>query len=60
VRQSEGLSVARGQGMTRTDVSNCLKILQKIVVENDLLKKSQNISNMDGTGSNVKRSQRTL
>jgi hypothetical protein len=43
VRQSEGLSVARAQRMNREDVNNYFKILQSILVENDLLNKPQKI-----------------
>jgi len=32
VKQSEGLSIARAQGMNRTRVNNYFKILQTIVV----------------------------
>jgi len=53
LRQTEGLSVARAQGMYREDVNNYFKILQSILVENDLLNKPQNIINMDETGFNV-------
>jgi hypothetical protein len=53
VRQPEGLSVAWDLGTNRTGVNNYFKILQKILVENDLLSKSQNKSNMDETGFDV-------
>jgi hypothetical protein len=43
VRQSEGVSVARAQRMNREDVNNYFKILQSILVENDLLSKPQKI-----------------
>jgi hypothetical protein len=37
VRHTEGLSVAQAQGMKHADVNNYFKMLEEILVENDLL-----------------------
>lgn len=50
VRQSEGLSLARAQGMNRVDVAAFFALLERTLTENDLLNKPSKIFNMDESG----------
>jgi hypothetical protein len=50
IRQAEGLSVARAQGMNRKEVEDFFNILEKQMIENNLVDKGENIFNMDETG----------
>lgn len=50
MRKSEGVSLARSQGMSRKAVSDYFKLPENILIENDLLEKPGNIYNMDETG----------
>lgn len=53
VRKSEGLSLARAQGMNRKEVGDYFDLLLKLLTENDLLNKPCRIFNMDETGIQV-------
>lgn len=50
VRQAEGLSVARAQGMNREEVSAFFKLLKEEMIKNDLTNKPENIFNVDESG----------
>lgn len=50
IRKSEGVSVARAQGMDRKTVSEYFDLLEKVLIENDLIDKPGSIYNMDETG----------
>lgn len=47
IRHSEGLSSDRVQGMSRTDVAAFFNLLEKILIEHDLLNKPLRIFNVD-------------
>lgn len=50
IRQAEGLSVARGQGMNREDTSHFFTILQSVFEEHSLMDKPGHIFNVDESG----------
>ncbi|XP_054706657.1 tigger transposable element-derived protein 6-like [Uloborus diversus] len=50
VRQAEGLSVARAQGMNREEVGAFFKLLEEEMVKHDLTNRPENIFNVDETG----------
>lgn len=50
VRKSEGVSLARSQGMNKKEVASYFQLLEEVLIANDLMKKPANIFNMDGTG----------
>lgn len=50
VRQAEGLSVARAQGMNREEVNAFFNLLEEEMLKNDLMNKPQNIFNVDESG----------
>ena len=50
VRQAEGLSLARAQGMNRTETGNFFKLLEEVLTKENLMNKPQNIFNMDESG----------
>lgn len=50
VRQAEGLSVARAQGMNRQEVGAFFKLLEEEMTKNDLTDKPENIFNVDESG----------
>lgn len=50
VRQAEGLSVARAQGMSRPEADGFFKLLRQVMEEENLMDKPQNIFNMDESG----------
>lgn len=50
VRKSEGVSLARSQGMNRKDVNEYFQLLQQTILENNLMEKPDHIFNMDETG----------
>ena len=50
IRESEGLSLARARGMNRETVGSYFQALGKIIKENNLADKPENIYNMDETG----------
>lgn len=53
IRKSEGLLLARAQGMNRKEVSDYFDLLHKLLTDNDLLNKPSKIFNMDKTGIQV-------
>lgn len=53
IRKSEGLSLARAQGMNRDDVGQFFNLLLQILTENDLLDKPGKIYNVDETGIQI-------
>lgn len=53
IRKSEGLSLARAQGMNRKEVADYFDLVLKLLTENDLLDKPSKIFNMDETGIQV-------
>lgn len=50
VRQAEGLSIARAQGLNRDEVNKMFELLLKVLTENDLIDKPDRIYNTDETG----------
>lgn len=50
VRQAEGLSLARAQGLNREEVNKMFKLLLQVLTEHDLLDKPDRIFNVDETG----------
>lgn len=50
IRQSEGLSLARAQGLNRDEVRKFFDLLTSVLIENDLINKPSNIFNMDEMG----------
>ncbi|KAJ0180122.1 hypothetical protein K1T71_004713 [Dendrolimus kikuchii] len=50
VRQAEGLSVARVQGLNRKEVDKMFKLLLQILTKHDLINKPDRIFNIDETG----------
>ncbi|CAH2091298.1 unnamed protein product [Euphydryas editha] len=53
LRKSEGLSLARAQGMNRKDVEDYFNVLKNILIENDLMNKPGKIYNVDESGIQV-------
>lgn len=53
IRKSEGLSLARTQGMNRKDVNEYFSLLLQILTEYDLLDKPGKIFNIDETGIQI-------
>ena len=53
LRQSKGLSVARGQGLSREEVQGFYDLLQKIMTEHQLFDKPGNIFNIDESGIQI-------
>ncbi|XP_055836643.1 uncharacterized protein LOC129905229 [Episyrphus balteatus] len=50
IRKAEGVSQARVLGMNRQEVATYFDLLEKILIENNLMGKARNIFNMDETG----------
>lgn len=50
IRQAEGLSIARAQGLNRDEVNKMFELLLKVLTENDLIDKPDRIYNTDETG----------
>lgn len=50
VRKSEGLSLARAQGLTKEDAENYFDLLKCILIKHNLMDKPSNIYNVDETG----------
>ncbi|CAH2003443.1 unnamed protein product [Acanthoscelides obtectus] len=50
VRKSEGVSLARAQGMRRKEVADYFKLLERVLAENQLFEKHSHIFNVDETG----------
>lgn len=50
VRKSEGVSLARVQGMDRSEVAEYFSLLKNILEENELINKPSALFNMDETG----------
>lgn len=50
IRQAEGLSVARAQGLNRDEVNKMFELLLKVMTEHELLDKPDRIYNIDETG----------
>lgn len=50
LRKAEGISNARANGMSVTEVDNYFELLKNTLVENDLINKPGNIYNMDESG----------
>ncbi|XP_022829248.1 uncharacterized protein LOC111358362 [Spodoptera litura] len=50
IRQAEGLSVARAQGLNRDEVNKMFELLLKVMTEHDLLNKPDRIYIVDETG----------
>lgn len=50
VRQAEGLSLARAQGLNREEVNKMFELLLQVLIEHDLLDKPDHIFNIDETG----------
>lgn len=50
IRKSEGVSLARCQGMNKVEVELYFQLLERTLRENDLMNKPSNIFNMDETG----------
>jgi hypothetical protein len=50
VRQAEGLSLARAQGMDRKIVETFFNMMEKVVTENNVFDKPGNIFNVDQSG----------
>ncbi|XP_031327277.1 tigger transposable element-derived protein 2-like [Photinus pyralis] len=53
IRKSEGLSVARANGMNRKEVGDYFTLLQEICTNNDLFDKPGQIYNVDETGIQI-------
>ncbi|KAJ3622489.1 hypothetical protein MTP99_002996 [Tenebrio molitor] len=53
LRKSEGLSLARAQGMNRKEVGDYFSLLLQVLTENDLLEHPSKIFNMDETGIQI-------
>lgn len=53
LRQSQGLSVNRGQGLSREEVKGFFDLLEKIMTEHRLFDKPANIFNMDESGIQI-------
>lgn len=53
IRQSEGLSLARAQGMNRLEVANFFELLANVLTENNLINRPSNIFNMDEAGIQI-------
>lgn len=51
VRQAQGLSVARGEGMNKESVSHFFQILSELYEKNDFFTRPANVFNMDETGN---------
>lgn len=56
VRQAEGLSLARAQGLNRAEVKKIFDLLLEVMMEHDLLDKPDRIFNMDETGVQINNS----
>ncbi|KAJ3639912.1 hypothetical protein Zmor_003240 [Zophobas morio] len=50
IRQSEGVSLARAEGMNKEEVQQYFQLLTKTLTDHDLLNKPLSIFNMDETG----------
>lgn len=50
IRKSEGVSQARAMGMNSGEVKNYFNLLEKVLLENNLMGKPRNVFNMDETG----------
>nr|XP_023016380.1 tigger transposable element-derived protein 6-like [Leptinotarsa decemlineata] len=50
VRQAEGLSLVRAQGLNREEINKMFELLLHILTEHDLLDKPERIFNIDETG----------
>ncbi|XP_055907702.1 uncharacterized protein LOC129942684 [Eupeodes corollae] len=50
LRQSEGLSLSRAQGMNRSSANDFFEVLHKVLTENNLMDKPGNIFYMDESG----------